>query len=513
VNGAFEETKDDVIILNTDTVVATDWIDRLVRAAKSRPQVASVTPFSNNATIVSYPEFCAENPLPSRNQIGQLDAAFARLHAGRVEPIPTGVGFCMFIAREALDTIGGFDAERFGRGYGEENDFCLRASAAGWMHLAACDVYVGHSGGASFGGKKRERVAHALAVLENLHPGYEGLIAGFCHRDPLRNARLAVWAYMLDRSEYPSVLAIAHNRGGGTDKFLRDWSHRVAVQAKVVAARADHDGSILLGPVDAPSTHIRLSSSSASGFLKRYLPKLHISRVFVNHLIDHPPGISSLIEKSGLPFDVMLHDYTYLKGSPTEPLGGGEPDHPWFGPVLAHLLKSADGVFSPSQRAADIYQSALPGLEVVVAPHPEEVADWSVRLSSSRGTVLTVAVVGALSAEKGADLLEQTALLAKQRNLPVKFVLIGHAYRELDGCIDVSGPYQDEQIKSLIQRYRPDLIWLPARWEETYSYTLSVALRSGLPVLVPQIGAFPERLDGRPFSYLYPFDESAEQVC
>ena len=53
----------DVLLLNSDTEVANDWLDRLQRSAYSDRRVASVTPFSNNATICSYPRFCEANGL------------------------------------------------------------------------------------------------------------------------------------------------------------------------------------------------------------------------------------------------------------------------------------------------------------------------------------------------------------------------------------------------------------------------------------------------------------------
>jgi hypothetical protein len=54
----------DALLLNSDTEVANDWLDRLRRAAYSDAKIASVTPFSNNATICSYPRFCEDNELP-----------------------------------------------------------------------------------------------------------------------------------------------------------------------------------------------------------------------------------------------------------------------------------------------------------------------------------------------------------------------------------------------------------------------------------------------------------------
>jgi len=129
--------QDDVLLLNSDTEVTGNWLDRIRSAAYGDQKIASVTPFSNNATICSYPRFCEDNDLPAGWDIARLDALFARVNAGQVVDVPTGVGFCMYIRRDALRQLGLFDVEHFGKGYGEENDFCIRAYKAGWRNLQA----------------------------------------------------------------------------------------------------------------------------------------------------------------------------------------------------------------------------------------------------------------------------------------------------------------------------------------------------------------------------------------
>jgi hypothetical protein len=56
------------------------------------------------------------------------------------------------------------------------------------------------------------------------------------------------------------------------------------------------------------------------------------------------------------------------------------------------------------------------------------------------------------------------------------------------------------------------VVWFPALWPETYSYTLSACLQAGLPVVAPDLGAFPERLSGRAWSWVFPWDSSAREV-
>jgi GT2 family glycosyltransferase len=182
----------DVVLLNSDTEVANDWLDRLAAAAQSADDVATVTPFSNNATICSYPFEGWDAGVPGTLGLAALDRLFAQTHRGKRANIPTAVGFCMYIRRACLDRIGAFDAERFGRGYGEENDFCLRAAAAGWRHLIAADVFVFHEGAVSFSEGREERLAAAGAALLERHPGYTALVQEFLSRDPLAPLRAAI---------------------------------------------------------------------------------------------------------------------------------------------------------------------------------------------------------------------------------------------------------------------------------------------------------------------------------
>ncbi|MFC0355707.1 hypothetical protein B1808_13485 [Pseudofulvimonas gallinarii] len=194
VNAAMAACDGDVVLLNTDTVVTHGWLDRIVTCAGSDPRIASITPFSNNAEICSLPDFCRANPVPADPEA----LARAALAAGppTYPELPTAVGFCMFLRRAALDAIGLFDAQTFGRGYGEENDWCLRASAHGWRHVLCDDAYVVHVGGASFAGTGHRPGGEQLARLLARYPHYNDLIATFIDADPLAGRRRAVLAQL-----------------------------------------------------------------------------------------------------------------------------------------------------------------------------------------------------------------------------------------------------------------------------------------------------------------------------
>jgi GT2 family glycosyltransferase len=172
--GIAEAGRADIVLLNADTEVGPNWLTGLRRAAASGADVATVTAVSDNAGAFPVPELDRENPWPSRRTFEQ--AARALWHdAGTLYPeLPTGNGFCMYIRRAVIDEVGALDEAAFPLGYGEENDFCQRASAKGYRHLIAGNVYVRHERSASFGHERRAKLGEAgMAVLRERWPNYE----------------------------------------------------------------------------------------------------------------------------------------------------------------------------------------------------------------------------------------------------------------------------------------------------------------------------------------------------
>ena len=191
-SGMAQHPERDVVLLNSDTEVANDWLDRIVACAGSSPDIATITPFSNNATVCSYPYNGWGGEVPGTLGLARLDRLFAETLAGRIADLPTAVGFCMFIRRACLDAVGSFDEAAFGRGYGEENDFSLRAAKAGWRNVLAADVFVYHRGAVSFGDGRFELMRQAEGILLGRHPDYNQRVGAFIAADPLRPLRDAV---------------------------------------------------------------------------------------------------------------------------------------------------------------------------------------------------------------------------------------------------------------------------------------------------------------------------------
>jgi GT2 family glycosyltransferase len=176
--------EEDALLLNADALMPPGALARLQGAAYAASDIGTVTPLSNNGEYTSLPLRFRENPMPTPEQVAALDAIAARANPGVSVTIPNGIGFCLYVRRDALAAVGGLSLA-FGRGYCEDVDLCLRAAQSGLRSVCASDVYVGHHGGRSFGRERRTLVVRNLERVEALHPGYRRLSADFLRRDPL----------------------------------------------------------------------------------------------------------------------------------------------------------------------------------------------------------------------------------------------------------------------------------------------------------------------------------------
>lgn len=177
-----------LLLLNSDTIVTDFWLDEMLATIETDPKIGTVTPFSNNATICSLPDFSREWPVPTQPERERLAKALASSRAAAID-IPTAVGFCMLIASSCIERIGKFDTENFPRGYGEENDFCMRARGAGFRNVLCPNAYVAHEGGQSFSDEKRALMEAGGRRLLALYPNYNDLVADWIARDPAKARR------------------------------------------------------------------------------------------------------------------------------------------------------------------------------------------------------------------------------------------------------------------------------------------------------------------------------------
>ena len=255
VNAAFASTTHDVVLINADTEYPANWLARLDRCRLRDPAIHAVCPLSNNATICSVPGFNQYNDLPPGMSLAEMDALVQRTSLRRYPPVPTAVGFCMLITRRALEDVGAFDMT-FGRGYGEEVDWCQRAWAKGYASVICDDLYVYHHGGAGFAhvNEKDALQRRNARIVAERWPRYEAAVQRYCMSNPLRFQQQRIYESV--RRSQGTKLRVMHvthsfDQLAGTEIFTRllvDGTRGRAVNTVLFPApmQTYHDGTVEL---------------------------------------------------------------------------------------------------------------------------------------------------------------------------------------------------------------------------------------------------------------------------
>lgn len=312
VNRALHHIADgDVIILNSDTVVPPDFIDRFSAAAQSAPEIGTITPLTNNGEFASFPIPNTVNPLPSREDIKRIDNIAAQVNANRIVDIPSGIGFCLYVTRACLDAVGSL-SEDFGRGYLEDADFCLRARERGFRNVCAPSVYVGHAGSKSFGPERRSLIVHNLGVLEQRFPAHRSECAAFMAADPLRAAREAIELEATDDPSHPRLLITG---AGAVGAVAGERARQLAsVGQHVLVLKVRHTAEGILAEItDAAggipqSLQFDITSPSNCKSLFNFLQNVEPAGIEIVDPAHAPFSLVAMLLKLKVPCDIFIAD-------------------------------------------------------------------------------------------------------------------------------------------------------------------------------------------------------------
>jgi hypothetical protein len=323
----------------------------------------------------------------------------------------------------------------------------------------------------------------------------------------------------------PKVLYITHGLGGGTFQHIQEIIE--ATEGKffplVLKSEINSNSISLKFDINDDSNDIKLDQEKDLIFLSEILQFTKISSVHIHHFISFSPKIFNFIEGLNVKKIITIHDYFWLNGNAT--LGNKDKnltydeyynlntkDTEWHirdkgydYKKIHNFIYNADLVIFPSFDTLNRYLSFLKIKNFVKVSHLEINRNVNKRpIKFKKKKRYLIGVLGGVSKEKGADFLEKLAVFAYKSELKFTYSIIGHSYRKLKN-ISNSGHYESKYLPELIKQSGVDIILFPAKWPETYSYTLSYALNSGLPIIAPNLGAFPERLSGRKNTLIYDY--------
>jgi glycosyltransferase involved in cell wall biosynthesis len=550
------DDQSDVVLLNSDTEVGPFWLDRLRWVASSAADVATVSAVSDNAGAMAVPQPGVANAWPGH--LPWQEVALGATHADLPWAIeaPTGHGFCMLVTREAIRDLDGFDVHLFPRGYGEENDFCMRARERGLRNLVAPHVLVKHARGESFGSARETLIEAGRRAVDERHPTYTGDIRSWMASTAMAEMR-ARHQGLLDslnqRSEVrPRRLYVLHRAGGGTPATNLDLMTALAAyqdsylvesagQRKLILHRVTRSGAETLGEWEA-TDRFRVTDTWRQDYaevMAEWIIRLGIETVHVRHLINHPlTALADVTRSLGVPLVVSTHDF-YLS-CPTVHLldqddrfcgghctpGPGrcrmptpfvaeatDLKHHWIHEWrrrAGRVFDAASAVIATTHSAAAILAASYPGLanSTTIIEHGRDIDEgWAPARDGDlprRPGPLRILAVANWDPHKGTEYVRS---LGQTLGRYVEIHVLGQRSDQLADVGIPHGPYKRMAFPSIVREIDPDLVALVSIWPETYSHTLTEAWALGVPVLATDIGAIAERIRQHGGGVLVPVDD------
>lgn len=540
VNVGLKNSEHDVILLNSDTIVTNRWLEKLTIAAYSNEWIGTVTPFSNNAGAFSVPDIGIENKIPKDLNLKSVANIVEKVSNHKYMSVPTGNGFCMYVKREVIDTVGLLDEETFGRGYGEENDFCMRAIKKGWINIIDESTYILHNKGSSFSSEREKLIAEHRKLLDEKHPTYTGEVRKFVNSDNLKvmqdKIRLGLNNYPIKKYDKKRILFVIHSNSGGTPKTNEDLMKQVEKYADCYLLFSHTNIMILYHFINAKLIKIHEWSFDSRWWAEKFydekyeeiyfniLFNLQIDLVHIRHLLHHTFDLPVVAKKMNIPVVMSFHDfymvcpsftlldenYKYCEGLCNDnqinckvPSDGitQEPIMKNFvekwRTEVSKIFKYVDCFITTSEIVKQVFVNIYPNSfdnNFVVIEHGRNFEKVSEKLFEvpSKNKPIKILFTGNILRHKGSKIVKEIHDLDLDNN--IEFHFLGSTDELLEDFGIHHGKYERENLVTHISEIKPSFIGIFSIWPETFCHTLTEAWSCGIPVLATNIGVIEDRV-------------------
>ncbi|OOF12993.1 hypothetical protein BZG84_16135, partial [Salinivibrio sp. PR932] len=552
VNKGIELAKEnDVILLNSDARVTPRWIQGFQRALRTDSNIATVTAMSDRAGAFSAPKMGNDNDLPEGVSEVDYAIAFRRNAIGYYPTVPTGNGFCMYIRRTCINHIGALDSDAFPRGYGEENDFCMRARDNGWRNIIDDRTYVFHDRSKSFGGQKTELIKAGRAVIDKRYPDFKKSISVFSESSVISAARFKAGIAMKDcQSILPRGLFVISTLTGGTPQTNRDLmlalSDRVEgwllhCDSKVMSLYRIYSNQpdevvqrhVLKEPVDVLTHH----NAEYDRVLTNWLYKYDFEFVHIRHLAWHSLSLPKLAKESGARVINSFHDFyticptvklldgenKYCNGKCSNSESGNCKPDLWGSDSLpklenawvnkwrekfSHALSYCDAFVTTheSVRKTILESLAIPSECFHVIPHGRDFKQlYQLSEPYKNGDTLKVLIPGNIAIAKGSKIIEE--LLENDVDEKLHFHILGKSNLKYQHPrLTFHGEYKRDEFAEHVKKIKPHVGAVFSIWNETWCHTLTEMLSVGLPCASLPFETVSTRIKDNDVGWVFPND-------
>lgn len=557
-NLAVKKSKNDIVLLDPGICVTSNWLMKLIECAYSDRTIGTVTPFCNNGSICSIPNFTENNNI---NQYGLSVTEIANivesLSSKEYPILPHAVGFCMYIKRETLDYVGVFEEYNYGYGFGEDVEFSWRAKQYGFSHVLCDNTFV-----YCMDSTLLETYKKHVGIKKIHHEKYIKEIEAkneYVNMNSLSNIQKTIQAKLLSMNGKRNIFINLHfgfepenlNYMGGTQFLVKDIVCSLNYKYNFFVFFLDYQGATLNlycnrkkysfnYKMDNNFRTVEFSNRTMNEILTRIFILFNIDLIHIHHTIAQTFDVAYAAKKLNIPYIVSLHDYYWICPSFNlisceNEFCYGIKENEYCGICLLNKLKLNENILGIwRERALEV----LSGSQTLVVPssstmgiyarvYPELVGKFKLIAhgirkngNTKRKSVvdfnnINIAFVGSLTHQKGSDIAYK--LITHECNTQFNWFFFGdihdNRFRNIEqNNVVIYGTYQREDLNDLLYSNNINAVCVLSTVPETYCFVLSEVLEAGIPVIASDIGALSERIIESKGGWLIPSDAEPEAV-
>jgi glycosyltransferase involved in cell wall biosynthesis len=336
----------------------------------------------------------------------------------------------------------------------------------------------------------------------------------------------------------PVILHILHLWGGGTEKHVNALTKKLTQTATSLIATPATMSTVRIRSADSGyCLDIEVDNTSLATTLK----KLNVSLVHIHQLIGYTVDIEDVITKLEVPFYTTIHDYTlvcpqinfvtsdgqYCNESTVDTtcnscinnstkINTNRMNISQWRNKFNWAITKADKVICPSNDVLCRISKFISDANYIIVPHEDINSSSKIVIPKlSNDQPMRIALLGTLTINKGAKIINELVDLVRKSDRPLQFILIGTSPEIQIGSDDIFieyGKYHDYELQDIIAKTDPHVIMIFPIWPETYSYTLSAAINSSRPIIVNTLGALAERVINRAWTWILPDNLTSLQL-
>ena len=513
INTIFEKCENDIIIMKDNMIVFDKWVLNLIIASNSNDNIGFVSPISNYDSINLYKS-------NEKNSINYEQKIITKSSKRNYDETPLPTDSFIYIKNEVFK---GLKIDENENNWLE--DYYKKGLKKGWIGILDDSTFVYY--------KKTDKINNIDHYENQPYPDFVNSNAFKNCFDNLEESN----KYFKNEEKIKKNVLITLHYGGGVEHSVKDIASSISEEynsyilqsykTKLILYKLVKNNMIVIKEfvLTDPWNSKMIHSEEYVQIYFYILVNYNIDIIEMDHMMFHTFDLPELAKSLKIPIILALHDFylvcpTYFfLDENNEYCGGYCGDKPrncsqrvkwfdlpvnivewkeeWKEYVYELLFKKCDAIITATPFTKNMFLEHYPQLkneDITIIEHGRDLIKYdNFNTPPNPYQKIKILIPGTISIHKGSEFIKKLIKVDTKNRL--EFHFIGYVDEELQQLGFYHGKYTREDFAKFVSKVKPSFIGIFSIWAETYSYTLTESLSTGVPVLASDIGALKYRIE------------------